>query len=148
MPCPCEGRQNEVLHTNKKIAVALNRLLCHPCLFFYISGVTVLEYLKMIRSLTPIMSLLAVIIPAAHGGKILVFPNDGSHWVNMKILVEELHSRGHTVTVMRAADSWYISEMSPRYNTVTVDIGGGANENFFKLFVSEVNEARGLFGPN
>ncbi|KAF0043438.1 hypothetical protein F2P81_004775 [Scophthalmus maximus] len=92
----------------------------------------------MIRSLTRIMSLLAVIIPAAHGGKILVFPNDGSHWVNMKILVEELHSRGHTVTVMRAADSWYISEMSPHYNTVTVDIAGGANEDFFKLFVSEV----------
>lgn len=84
-----------------------------------------------------IISLLAVIIPAAHSGNVLVFPHDGSHWVNMRVLVEELHSRGHAVTVIRAADSWYISETSPHYNTVTVDIGGG-NEDFFRLFVSEV----------
>uniref|UniRef100_A0AAV2K1H5 UDP-glucuronosyltransferase n=1 Tax=Knipowitschia caucasica TaxID=637954 RepID=A0AAV2K1H5_KNICA len=29
------------------------------------------------------------------GGKVLVFPMDGSHWLQMKVLVEELHSKGH-----------------------------------------------------
>ncbi|XP_056250152.1 UDP-glucuronosyltransferase 2A2-like [Seriola aureovittata] len=92
----------------------------------------------MILSLASIATLLAVIIPASHGGKVLVFPHDGSHWVNMKVLVEELHSRGHAVTVIRAADSWYISETSPHYNTVTVNIAGAENEDFYRLFVSEV----------
>ncbi|XP_049902913.1 UDP-glucuronosyltransferase 2A2-like [Epinephelus moara] len=92
----------------------------------------------MFLSLASIISLLAVIIPATHCGKVLVFPHDGSHWVNMRVLVEELHSRGHTVTVIRAADSWYISETSPHYNTLTVDIAGGGDEDFFRLFVSEV----------
>ncbi|XP_059205992.1 UDP-glucuronosyltransferase 2A2-like [Centropristis striata] len=92
----------------------------------------------MFLSLASIISLVAVIIPAAQGGKVLVFPHDGSHWVNMRVLVEELHSRGHTVTVIRAADSWYISETSPHYSTVSVDVDGGANEDFFRLFVSEV----------
>lgn len=71
-----------------------------------------------------------------------MFPHDGSHWVNMKVLVEELHSRGHAVTVVRAADSWYVSETSPHYSTVTVDVAGGATEQFFHLFVSEVIEIK------
>ncbi|XP_032377837.1 UDP-glucuronosyltransferase 2A2 isoform X1 [Etheostoma spectabile] len=91
----------------------------------------------MFLSLASIISLLAIIILTAHGGKVLVFPHDGSHWVNMRVLVEELHSRGHTVTVIRVADSWYISETSPHYNTVTADIAGGGNEDFFRLFVSK-----------
>ncbi|CAK6958877.1 UDP-glucuronosyltransferase 2A2-like [Scomber scombrus] len=92
----------------------------------------------MFFSLASIISLLAVIMPAAYSGKVLVFPHDGSHWVNMRVLVEELHSKGHSMTVIRAADSWYISETSPLYSTVTVDISGGGNEDFFRLFVSEV----------
>ncbi|KAG7242535.1 hypothetical protein INR49_020248, partial [Caranx melampygus] len=95
------------------------------------------EDLRMILSLPCIISLLAVVIPAISGGKVLVFPHDGSHWVNMKVLVEELHSRGHAVTVIRAADSWYISETSPHYKTVTVDIAGGGDEDFYRAFVSE-----------
>jgi len=81
---------------------------------------------------------LAGIIPASHAGKVLVFPHDGSHWVNMRVLVEALHSRGHAVTVVRAKDSWYISETSPLYDAVTVDVAGGGGEDFFRLFVSEV----------
>ncbi|XP_038557747.1 UDP-glucuronosyltransferase 2A2-like isoform X2 [Micropterus salmoides] len=92
----------------------------------------------MFLSCATVVSVLAVIIPAACGGNVLVFPHDGSHWVNMRVLVEELHSRGHAVTVIRVADSWYISETSPHYKTVTVDVAGGANEDFFRLFVSEV----------
>ncbi|XP_008304179.1 UDP-glucuronosyltransferase 2A2-like isoform X1 [Stegastes partitus] len=92
----------------------------------------------MFLSLASIIFFLAVITPAAHSGKVLVFPHDGSHWVNMRVLVEELHLRGHAVTVIRAADSWYISETSPHYNAITVNVSGGGNEDFFRLFVSEV----------
>uniref|UniRef100_A0A8C6SKV7 UDP-glucuronosyltransferase n=1 Tax=Neogobius melanostomus TaxID=47308 RepID=A0A8C6SKV7_9GOBI len=39
------------------------------------------------------------------GGNILAFPVDGSHWINMKVLLEELHSRGHSLTVIRGSTS-------------------------------------------
>lgn len=62
-------------------------------------------------------------------GKILVFPLDGSHWVNMKVLIEELHTKGHEVTVVRASDSWYISEKSPFYQSVTLLGPNGFEDN-------------------
>lgn len=67
--------------------------------------------------------------PRVSGGKILVFPLDGSHWVNMKVLIEELHAKGHEVTVIRASDSWYISEKSPLYSAVTVTSSNGFAKN-------------------
>ncbi|KAI4830443.1 hypothetical protein KUCAC02_002073 [Chaenocephalus aceratus] len=48
--------------------------------------------------------LLLVFIPrGCHGGNILVLPAEGSHWINMDILLEALHSRGHNITVVRLA---------------------------------------------
>ncbi|XP_034042482.1 UDP-glucuronosyltransferase 2A1-like [Thalassophryne amazonica] len=87
---------------------------------------------------TSAFSLVIIVIQTAHGGNVLVFPHDGSHWVNMVVLVEELHSRGHNVTVIRPLDSWYIDVTSPYYNTITVDMEGGGNEEFFRQFVSKV----------
>ncbi|XP_034991735.1 UDP-glucuronosyltransferase 2C1 isoform X1 [Zootoca vivipara] len=37
---------------------------------------------------------------ASSGGKVLVWPTDGSHWINIKIMLNELTSRGHSVTVL------------------------------------------------
>ncbi|XP_056278010.1 UDP-glucuronosyltransferase 2A2-like [Pseudoliparis swirei] len=54
------------------------------------------------------------------GGKIVVYPIDGSHWLNMKILVEALHLRGHQITVLRSSTSWYVSEFSPHYTSITI----------------------------
>ncbi|KAL2094260.1 hypothetical protein ACEWY4_008979 [Coilia grayii] len=65
--------------------------------------------------------LLFVFVQSSNGGNILVFPVDGSHWVNMKILMEELHGRGHTMTVVRASSSWYIKETSPLYSSITIE---------------------------
>uniref|UniRef100_A0A3B1ICD7 UDP-glucuronosyltransferase n=1 Tax=Astyanax mexicanus TaxID=7994 RepID=A0A3B1ICD7_ASTMX len=39
-------------------------------------------------------------IRPVEGGKILVMPMDGSHWLSMKILVEELSRKGHEVVVL------------------------------------------------
>ncbi len=36
----------------------------------------------------------------AQGGKVLVLPVDGSHWLSMKILVKELSQRGHDILVL------------------------------------------------
>uniref|UniRef100_A0A4W3GR70 Uncharacterized protein n=1 Tax=Callorhinchus milii TaxID=7868 RepID=A0A4W3GR70_CALMI len=52
--------------------------------------------------------------------KILVVPVDGSHWINMKVLIEELVARGHQVMVLRSSTSWYIEEMSQMYRSLTI----------------------------
>ncbi|XP_034550876.1 UDP-glucuronosyltransferase 2B13-like [Notolabrus celidotus] len=65
--------------------------------------------------------LFSVTLPfSSDGGKILVFPIDGSHWLNMNILVEALHSQGHQITVIRSSTSWYVSEFSPHYTSITI----------------------------
>lgn len=74
--------------------------------------------------------------PPCDGGNILVFPVDGSHWINMKILMEELHAKGHNMTVIRASNSWYIDEKSPLYTSISLDMEVGM-EDFFDVFVAE-----------
>nr|XP_055048390.1 UDP-glucuronosyltransferase 2A1-like [Misgurnus anguillicaudatus] len=70
---------------------------------------------------TPVTFLACLsLLPLVYGGKVLVFPVDGSHWVNMNFLIEELHARGHNVTVLRSSNSWYIKEESPFYTSITV----------------------------
>lgn len=85
--------------------------------------------MKVLSSLIT-FALLFMNLPSASAGKILVFPLDGSHWVNMKVIIEELHAKGHEVSVVRAADSWYISEKSPLYTSVTLTGSNGFKENF------------------
>lgn len=55
-------------------------------------------------------------------GNILVYPVDGSHWVNMDIVLRQLHERGHELTVVRSSTSWYISESSPYYKSLTIQV--------------------------
>lgn len=86
-------------------------------------------------------ALLLIQLSSASGGKILVFPLDGSHWVNMKVLIEELHAKGHEVTVIRTSDSWYIKEKSPLYTSVTLPRPNGFEENF-EIFLHQQLEIR------
>uniref|UniRef100_A0A9J8D8F0 UDP-glucuronosyltransferase n=1 Tax=Cyprinus carpio carpio TaxID=630221 RepID=A0A9J8D8F0_CYPCA len=59
----------------------------------------------MVRALTvPALGLLALLClfssEPVQAGKVLVLPVDGSHWLSMKILVEELSLRGHEMVVL------------------------------------------------
>ncbi|KAG7258775.1 LOW QUALITY PROTEIN: hypothetical protein CRUP_008535 [Coryphaenoides rupestris] len=71
-----------------------------------------------------LLSALLCFVVCADGGKVLVVPVDGSHWINMKVLVEELHFRGHHITVLRPNNAWYIKEDSPHYITITSSSSG------------------------
>uniref|UniRef100_A0A8C1R7C8 UDP-glucuronosyltransferase 2B31-like n=1 Tax=Cyprinus carpio TaxID=7962 RepID=A0A8C1R7C8_CYPCA len=77
-----------------------------------------------------------------HCGKILVFPHEGSHWVNMKVMIQELHSRGHQITVIRALDGWFITETSPHYVSLTVPFLLGGDDEFYSSFVSRQLQIR------
>lgn len=71
-----------------------------------------------------------------------MYPVDGSHWVNMKVLIEELHSRGHEITVVRPSNSWYIKAESPLYKSITVHSSGGFDEKHFGSFVTTMLNMR------
>ncbi|XP_035483379.1 UDP-glucuronosyltransferase 2A1 [Scophthalmus maximus] len=75
-----------------------------------------------------------------YGGKVLVLPVDGSHWVNMKVIIEELFSRGHQVTVLRSFNSWYIKETSAFYTSVTLNTESGFDEDLITTFVTQLLE--------
>ncbi|XP_041860498.1 UDP-glucuronosyltransferase 2A2-like [Melanotaenia boesemani] len=83
------------------------------------------------------------------GGKVLVYPVDGSHWINMKILLEALHSQGHQITVLRSSTSWYVSEFSPLYTSITVPQEQSQNiesQEFMNTFLKrslEIRQKRG-----
>lgn len=80
--------------------------------------------------------------PAA-AGKILVFPVDGSHWVNMNLLIAGLHSRGHEITVVRSSTSWYVKEESPHYRSITVELPEKVDieeEDFYVTFLKKMLE--------
>lgn len=70
-----------------------------------------------------------------------MFPLDGSHWINMKILLEELHAKGHEITVVRMSQSWYISEKSPLYSSINIPSSSGF-EDSFEVFLSQQLELR------
>ncbi|XP_015395130.1 UDP-glucuronosyltransferase 2A3 isoform X4 [Panthera tigris] len=46
-------------------------------------------------------------------GKVLVWPCDMSHWLNLKIILEELTERGHEVTVLVSPQSFIIDYSKP-----------------------------------
>uniref|UniRef100_A0A8P4K1H8 UDP-glucuronosyltransferase n=1 Tax=Dicentrarchus labrax TaxID=13489 RepID=A0A8P4K1H8_DICLA len=95
----------------------------------------------------PRLTLVALVVllfysPLVNAGKVLVYPLDGSHWINMKVLIEELHSRGHEITVLRPSDSWYIKPESPHYQSITVNSTAGFDEESFGSFVTTMVNMR------
>ncbi|XP_038159947.1 UDP-glucuronosyltransferase 2C1-like [Cyprinodon tularosa] len=78
-----------------------------------------------------------------NGSKILVVPVDGSHWINMKIILEELHARGHEITVMRSAKSWFIPSTSPIYTSINVTMfEDDADRDFYIKMLKDVMDRR------
>uniref|UniRef100_A0A672PJC4 UDP glucuronosyltransferase 5 family, polypeptide G1 n=1 Tax=Sinocyclocheilus grahami TaxID=75366 RepID=A0A672PJC4_SINGR len=88
---------------------------------------------KQLSSLTCLL----FVTCCCHGGNILVWPEDGSHWLNMKVILRKLHSYSHSLTVVRSSKSWYIKENSSLYSTITVnsveteDVG----PDYFKMLI-------------
>uniref|UniRef100_A0A3Q4NAE8 UDP-glucuronosyltransferase n=1 Tax=Neolamprologus brichardi TaxID=32507 RepID=A0A3Q4NAE8_NEOBR len=50
--------------------------------------------------LLPLSLLLLHSVAPVHGGHALVFPGEFSHWLNMRIIIEELVKKNHSVTIL------------------------------------------------
>uniref|UniRef100_UPI00398F5F54 UDP-glucuronosyltransferase 1A1-like n=1 Tax=Pristiophorus japonicus TaxID=55135 RepID=UPI00398F5F54 len=57
----------------------------------------------------------------AESGKLLVIPADGSHWLSIRIVLEELHERGHNIVVVFPENSLII-KASRHYSSKTYSI--------------------------
>lgn len=90
-----------------------------------------------------LLSVFLVMSPSVQGGKILVFPVDGSHWVNMNLMIQHLHARGHEVTVVRTASSWYVKENAPHYTSITITLPEAVcieEQDFYVTFLVKMLE--------
>ncbi|XP_028660754.2 UDP-glucuronosyltransferase 2A1-like isoform X7 [Erpetoichthys calabaricus] len=59
----------------------------------------------------------------AMGGKVLVWPMEDSHWINMKFILDELVHRGHDITVLVYSGSTILKQNSS-YNFETFEVPG------------------------
>uniref|UniRef100_A0A669CAG5 UDP-glucuronosyltransferase n=1 Tax=Oreochromis niloticus TaxID=8128 RepID=A0A669CAG5_ORENI len=75
---------------------------------------------------------------SANGGNILVWYTEGSHWINMKPVLETLVDRGHQVTVLTPSSSMYMNTNEPsrfRYEPFNVSFSLEAMEEFLEEFL-------------
>lgn len=77
------------------------------------------------------------------GSRILVVPVDGSHWINMEVILRELHSRGHNITVLRSTKSWYIPSNSSIYTSIHVSmLEDETDRSYYDEMLLDVMECR------
>ncbi|XP_063345277.1 UDP-glucuronosyltransferase 2A2-like isoform X2 [Pelmatolapia mariae] len=75
---------------------------------------------------------------SANGGNVLVWYTEGSHWINMKLVLEKLVDRGHQVTVLVPSSSMYMNTNEParfRYEPFNASFSLEAMEEFLEEFL-------------
>ncbi|XP_059131159.1 UDP-glucuronosyltransferase 2B17-like isoform X2 [Peromyscus eremicus] len=71
-------------------------------------------------------------------GKVLVWPMEFSHWMNLKIILDELAQRGHEVTVLRPSSSIFLDPLkspSLKFETFPTSISKDDLEIFYTQWV-------------
>ncbi|XP_010282800.1 PREDICTED: UDP-glucuronosyltransferase 2A2-like isoform X1 [Phaethon lepturus] len=72
-------------------------------------------------------------------GNVLVWPTEGSHWLNVKIVTEELVRRGHSVTVLASNASLFIkprAEAAEKFEVYNVPFQKDTVENLIEDVVA------------
>ncbi|NXH25644.1 UD16 glucuronosyltransferase, partial [Myiagra hebetior] len=88
---------------------------------------------------TWIFLLLTSSLILAEGGKILVVPQDGSHWLSMRPVVEKLQQKGHEVVVIVPSTSLYMKSKEPQNYTVKVYPVPYTDEYLDEVFRTYIN---------
>nr|XP_012805792.2 UDP-glucuronosyltransferase 2B1-like [Jaculus jaculus] len=73
-------------------------------------------------------------------GKVLVWPTEYSHWINIKIILEELVHRGHEVTVLTSSASVLIDPSQPsaiKFEVYSISMTKEEVEAFYMSLISE-----------
>ncbi|CAD7686761.1 unnamed protein product [Nyctereutes procyonoides] len=86
----------------------------------------------------PVLTGLLVILCVGRwveGGKVLVVPMDGSHWLSMKKAVQKLHARGHQMVVVSPESNMHIKEED--FFTLTMYATPYTQEEFDRLLLGQ-----------
>ncbi|XP_027623058.1 UDP-glucuronosyltransferase 2B31-like [Tupaia chinensis] len=73
-------------------------------------------------------------------GKVLVWPTEYSHWINMKIILNELTQRGHEVTVLTSSASILVNPNEKSTIKFEVYPTATTKDNFEILFMQMINK--------
>ncbi|XP_056274351.1 UDP-glucuronosyltransferase 2A1-like isoform X1 [Pseudoliparis swirei] len=90
------------------------------------------------QSLSACVLLLLCATRGANGGNILVWYTEGSHWINMKPVLETLVDRGHRVTVLVPSVSMHMNASEPSrfgYEPFDVEVSMEAMQEFMNHFL-------------
>ncbi|XP_005002736.1 UDP-glucuronosyltransferase 2A3 isoform X2 [Cavia porcellus] len=91
----------------------------------------------MLRNIL-LLSLQISLLGTTLAGNILIWPMEGSHWLNVKIIIDELIKREHNVTVLVASGALFItpsSQSSLTFEIYKVSFGKERMEGLIKDFV-------------
>lgn len=75
--------------------------------------------------------------PWTEGGKVLVVPMEGSHWLSMREVVQELHARGHQAVVLSPEATLHVKEED--YFTLKTYAIPFTQEEFQNLMLGNTN---------
>ncbi|KAJ0006619.1 hypothetical protein NQD34_013892 [Periophthalmus magnuspinnatus] len=86
-----------------------------------------------------VLVLVGFLVGPASGGNILVFPGEFSHWLNMKSLVEELHRRNHSISIIVPTGSpsvpYNSTQRRDRFNFIVFEVPFTSSD--YKSFLEE-----------
>ncbi|XP_006163632.2 UDP-glucuronosyltransferase 2B31 isoform X2 [Tupaia chinensis] len=101
-----------------------------------------LNFTKMATKWTSTLLLLQLTCCFSFGscGKVLVWPTEYSHWINMKIILDELTLRGHEVTVLTSSASILVNPNEKSTIKFEVYPTATTKDNFENIFMQIINK--------
>ncbi|XP_065770072.1 UDP-glucuronosyltransferase 2C1-like isoform X2 [Muntiacus reevesi] len=72
--------------------------------------------MKTVKGFCMLFMLHLCLLDSGRTGKILVWPVDFSHWINLQVILEELHLRGHEITVLVPSQNLLIDHTKIPYH--------------------------------
>ncbi|XP_076139837.1 UDP-glucuronosyltransferase 2C1-like [Alosa pseudoharengus] len=70
----------------------------------------------------PLLVSLLCLAACSDGGKVLVWPGEFSHWLNMKTILDSLVDRGHSVTIITHSATPSVVTKSSRFNVEILQV--------------------------
>ncbi|XP_057583018.1 UDP-glucuronosyltransferase 2C1-like [Hippopotamus amphibius kiboko] len=71
------------------------------------------------------------LLDSGRTGKVLVWPMDFSHWINLKVILEELHLRGHEITILVHSANLLLDHTKTPFNVEILQLSI-TKENFME----------------
>uniref|UniRef100_A0A8C4PRI4 UDP-glucuronosyltransferase n=1 Tax=Equus asinus TaxID=9793 RepID=A0A8C4PRI4_EQUAS len=78
--------------------------------------------MKTVQGLCVLFMLNLCFLDSGRTGKVLVWPMDFSHWINLKVILEELHLRGHEITILVPSPSLMMDHTKIPFNVEVLQL--------------------------